>query len=249
MGQKAPKLGNKKSHIGLRRPDGEAVTVREFEPADEPEVLRIFHEGLMEMVPDTAFRGLRHHPESLLLYAAITVVSSALTMCWWLILLLPALVVGARYFYSRRVIHGYLVEAMSRDMGNIEGFYMKSPGSCLWVAVLDQKVVGVVAAVGQQKEPGGAVELRRMCVDRRYRRCGVGIALGKRLLEFAAASSCSSVNLGTTAYTPAAHRLYQHLGFQCVGVTEGYVTPGSRQSLPERLFYRVRYHHYTYKVT
>lgn len=249
MGAKGPKLGNKKSNVGLGSPAGETVTVREFEPADEPEVMRIFHQGLMEMIPNIAFRGLTHHPESLLLYAAITVVSLALTMCWWVILLLPALVVGARFFYCRRVIHGYLAKAMSGDMGDIEGYYMKSPGSCLWVAVLSQKVIGVVAADGRQDEEGRAVELRRMCVDRRYRRCGVGMALGKRLLEFAAASGYSSVKLGTTAYTPAAHQLYRRLGFQCVGVTNGYATPGSTQSLPERLFYRVRCHHYTYKVS
>lgn len=49
-----------------------AVVVREYEPADNAQVLAIFHEGLMEMVPDTAFRALRHHPESVLLYAAVT---------------------------------------------------------------------------------------------------------------------------------------------------------------------------------
>lgn len=48
------------------------VVVRNFESADYPDVERIFIDGLMEMVPDTAFRGLKRHPESLLLYAAMT---------------------------------------------------------------------------------------------------------------------------------------------------------------------------------
>lgn len=48
------------------------LVVREFEPADKQEVQQLFHDGMMEMVADTAFRGLRHHPESLLLYAAMT---------------------------------------------------------------------------------------------------------------------------------------------------------------------------------
>uniref|UniRef100_A0A3P8TFT9 N-acetylaspartate synthetase n=1 Tax=Amphiprion percula TaxID=161767 RepID=A0A3P8TFT9_AMPPE len=128
-------------------------------------------------------------------------------------------------------------------MGDIEGFYMKSPGSCLWVAVLDDHVVGVVAAVGQQ-DSGGAVELQRMSVDQRYRQCGIGVALGQKVVEFAAAHGYSSVVLGTTAYSPAAHKLYQGLGFCCVGVTNGYVTPGARQCLLEQIFYRVRHHHY-----
>lgn len=119
--------------------------------------------------------------------------------------------------------------------------------SCLWVAVLEGKVVGVVAAVGQWKS-GGAVELQRMCVDRSYRRCGVGVALGRKVLEFAVTRRCSSVVLGTTAYTRAAHQLYRRLGFRCVGVTNGYVTPGARCSLLERIFYRVRHHHYSLDV-
>lgn len=48
------------------------IVVRKYEPADKPQVQLIFYEGLMEMVQDTAFRGLRHHQESVLLYAAVT---------------------------------------------------------------------------------------------------------------------------------------------------------------------------------
>lgn len=119
--------------------------------------------------------------------------------------------------------------------------------SCLWVAVLEGRVVGVVAAVSQQKS-GGAVELRRMAVDQSYRGCGVGVALGRKVLEFAATHRYFSVVLGTTAYTHAAHRLYQRLGFRCVGVTNGHLTPGARWSFLEQIFYRVRHHHYCMDV-
>lgn len=119
-------------------------------------------------------------------------------------------------------------------------------GSCLWVAVLEGKVVGVVAAVGEQN--GQEVELQRMCVDQSYRRHGVGTALGRKFLEFAVAHGYSYVFLGTTAYTDAAHMLYVRLGFRCVSVTNGYATPGSTQSLLQRLFYRVRHHHYILDV-
>lgn len=108
--------------------------------------------------------------------------------------------------------------------------------------------MGTVAAVGQQKESGGAVVLQRMSVDQRYRKCGVGVVLGRKVLEFAAHYGYSSVILGTTAYAPAAHRLYQRLGFCCVGVTNGYATPGGRQSLLEQIFYRVLHHHYRIDV-
>lgn len=104
-------------------------------------------------------------------------------------------------------------------------------------------MVGIVAAVKDQKSDG-VVILRRMAVDQDYRQRGIGIALGQKLLEFAVANKYSSVVLGTTAYTSAAHKLYRKLGFSCVRVTNGYVTPGFRLSLLEKIFYRVSHHHY-----
>ncbi|XP_038842780.1 N-acetylaspartate synthetase-like [Salvelinus namaycush] len=120
--------------------------------------------------------------------------------------------------------------------------------SCLWVAVLEGSVVGVVAACALRGE-AGTVELHRMSVDRRCRQRGVGVALGRKVLQFAADRGYLSVVLGTTAYSPAAHQLYQTLGFRCVGVTKGYATPGVSRSVPEQLFYRVSHHHYLMDMT
>lgn len=226
------------------------IVVRKYESKDKLEVQRIFSEGMLEMVRDTAFTGLPHHPESLLLYFALTIACVLISSCWWMIILLPAVVLCGRYFYSSRVIHIYLKHSMSTDMADIAGFYLKSPAdSCLWVAVMDGKVVGLVAAVTQE-QTSGVVELQRMSVDRRYRCCGVGMALGRKVLEFASTHGYSWVTLGTTAYQPAAHKLYKRLGFRCVGVTNAYRSPiaGTRPSLLEWLFYRVHYHHYSLKV-
>ncbi|XP_030000738.1 N-acetylaspartate synthetase-like isoform X1 [Sphaeramia orbicularis] len=231
----------------LGKTEAHSIVVRSFEPSDKLEVQRIFYEGMMEMVSDTAFRGLRHHPESLLLYAAFTIGCLVITQCWWVIGLLPVSVLCARYFCSRRVIHAYLDCALQTDMGDVEGFYMKSPDSCLWVAVLEGKVVGLVAAVGHRTQTG-TVELQRMSVDQNCRRRGVGMVLGRKVLEYAVTGGYSTVVLGTTAYNSAAHRLYQSLGFSCVGVTNGYTAPGTRQSVLERVFYRVRHHHYSLDV-
>lgn len=219
--------------------------VREYESRDRPEVLMVFSEGMEEMVKDTAFRGLRHHPESLLLYLALTVAVLWISSCWWVIVLLPAALLYGRYFFSNRVIHNYLQHALNTDMADIEGFYMRSTDSCLWVAVLDGKVVGLVSALCHH-ESRDAVVLQRMSVGHRYRCRGVGMALGQKVLEFASTRGYSKVILGTTAYQPAAHRLYMRLGFQCTGVTNGYRSDaaGTGPSLLERVFYRVQHHHY-----
>lgn len=50
----------------------DAVFIREFERGDEEEVRRIFNEGIMERIPNTAFRGLRQQPKTQFLYALLT---------------------------------------------------------------------------------------------------------------------------------------------------------------------------------
>lgn len=50
----------------------DAVFIREFERGDQEEVRRIFYEGIMERIPNTAFRGLRQQPKTQFLYALLT---------------------------------------------------------------------------------------------------------------------------------------------------------------------------------
>lgn len=74
MEEKACKRVDEGLDSGLKTQNGRnlSIIVREFKYEDNPEVQKIFYEGMMEMITDTAFRGLRFHPESLLLYAALT---------------------------------------------------------------------------------------------------------------------------------------------------------------------------------
>ena len=40
----------------------------------------------------------------------------------------PLILMGARYYYSRKVIHGYLDCALHTDMADIEAYYMTPAG-------------------------------------------------------------------------------------------------------------------------
>ncbi|XP_011372998.2 N-acetylaspartate synthetase isoform X1 [Pteropus vampyrus] len=166
----------------------------------------------------------------------------ALTRSLLLTCLVPAGLLGLRYYYSRKVVLAYLDCALHTDMADIEQYYMKPPGSCFWVAVLDGNVVGIVAA--RAHEADNTVELLRMSVDSRFRGKGIAKALGRKVLEFALVHNFSAVVLGTTAVKVAAHRLYESLGFRHVGSSDRYVLPGMTLSLAERLFFQVRYHRY-----
>ncbi|XP_076829559.1 N-acetylaspartate synthetase [Brachyhypopomus gauderio] len=218
------------------------VWIREYERADHAEVHRIFCEGIMERIPNSAFRGLKQQPHTQFLYAVLTVMCFVMTKSIMLTFCTPFILMGTRYYYSRKVILSYLDCALHTDMADIEGYYMKPTGSCFWVAVLEGRVVGIVAAQG--REDDNTVELRRMSVDSRFRGKGIAKALGRRVLEFAMLNNYSAVVLGTTAVKMAAHKLYESLGFQRVGESEDYTLPGMSRSAMERLFFQIRYSRY-----
>ncbi|XP_065453199.1 N-acetylaspartate synthetase isoform X2 [Chrysemys picta bellii] len=162
--------------------------------------------------------------------------SLLLTCCF------PIFLMGMRYYFSRKVILSYLECALHTDMSDIENYYMKPPGSCFWVAVLDGNVVGIVAARGNEED--NTMELRRMSVDSNFRGKGIAKALGRKVLEFAMLNNYSSIILGTTAVKVAAHKLYESLGFKHVGIIEHYTLPGMTHSILERMFFQLRYHRY-----
>uniref|UniRef100_A0A8V0Z3N2 N-acetylaspartate synthetase n=1 Tax=Gallus gallus TaxID=9031 RepID=A0A8V0Z3N2_CHICK len=223
-------------------PKRDNVYIREFHPSEQEVVRRIFYEGIMERIPNTAFRGLKQQPLTQLLYALMAVMCFVVTKSFLLTCCLPIFLMGMRYYFSRKVILHYLDCALHTDMSDIEQYYMKPPGSCFWVAVLDGNVVGIVAARGNEED--NTVELRRMSVDSNYRGKGIAKALGRKVLEFAMLNNYSSVVLGTTAVKMAAHKLYESLGFKHVGVVEHYALPGMTHSLLERMFFQLRYHRY-----
>ncbi|XP_053716728.1 N-acetylaspartate synthetase [Synchiropus splendidus] len=232
----APALSEQKD---VRR---DAVFIREFERGDEEEVRRIFCEGIMERIPNTAFRGLRHQPRIQFLYALLTVMCFFMTKSFTLTCCAPIILMGARYYYSKKVIHNYLDCALHSDMADIEAYYMRPSGSSFWVAVFDGRVVGIVAAQG--REDDNTVELRRMSVDSCYRGKGIAKALGRRVLEFAVRNNYAAVVLGTTAVKLAAHKLYESLGFRQTSQNPDHRLPGMSRSPLERLFFQIRHSRY-----
>ncbi|XP_055488230.1 N-acetylaspartate synthetase isoform X1 [Leucoraja erinacea] len=241
-GTSSPAAPLEAAAAGDQRRKRDAVFIREFEHSDRESVRRIFYEGIMERIPNTAFRGLKQQPRIILLYLSLTVMCFYLTESLLLICCVPILLLGSRYHYSRKVIVSYLECALQTDMSDIEQYYMKPAGSCFWVAILDGNVVGIVAARGNEED--NTVELCRMSVDFDQRGKGIAKALGRKVLEFAVLNNYSAVVLGTTAVKMAAHKLYESLGFRRVGVTDHYVLPGMTLSALEKVFFQVRYHRY-----
>ncbi|XP_069488227.1 N-acetylaspartate synthetase isoform X1 [Ambystoma mexicanum] len=223
------------------------VYIREFQPSDQESARRIFYEGILERISSTAFRGLKQEPLIQIIYVLVTVLCFVVTKSLLTTCCLPIILMGLRYYYSRKVILSYLECALHTDMSDIEHYYMKPPGSCFWVAALDGNVVGIVAARGNEEE--NVLELRRMSVDSKYRGKGIAKALGRKVLEFAMVNNYSSIVLGTTAVKMVAHKLYESLGFEHVGIVENYILPGMTHSISERMFFQLRYHRYRLQLS
>ncbi|XP_037685181.1 N-acetylaspartate synthetase isoform X2 [Choloepus didactylus] len=107
---------------------GSGLCIREFRAAEQEAARRIFYDGIMERIPNTAFRGLRQHPRTQLLYALLAALCFAATRSLLLTSLVPAALLGLRYYYSRKVVLAYLDCALHSDMADIERYYMKPPG-------------------------------------------------------------------------------------------------------------------------
>ncbi|KAM9792585.1 N-acetylaspartate synthetase-like [Neosynchiropus ocellatus] len=264
-----------------------SVVVREYQAKDRQSVIQIYSLGILELVVDTAFRSLKFHTESLLLYFLFTVNDDVLfaeltsrvkrgvnftgclepiisgragtnsrwpfvvcfmvTKSWWMLGLVPALVLCARYYCSRLVVHNFLKYVLSADLRDIEEYYMNSPDRSFWVAEKEGKVVGVVGAIGDRTT--GSLELQRMSVDSNCRKCGLGKALCRKVIAYAATEKYTSIKLGTVGYTGAAPRLYESVGFGLSGVTNGFQLPGTtRHNLFFRIFFRVQQSRYRLNI-
>jgi len=82
-----------------------------------------------------------------------------------------------------------------------------------WVAVIDDEVIGCVAAIPSTLYPGQAVELLRMSVHREYRRKGVASKLISHLSKWALSKNIKKIHLDTLSAMENAILFYQSNGF------------------------------------
>ncbi len=98
------------------------------------------------------------------------------------------------------------------DLADIGGFYKTGNGN-FWVAVQGEEVVGTIAL----KDIGNAqTALRKMFVaqDWRGREKGIAASLLQTALAWAKDRGLTDIYLGTTPHFLAAHKFYEHNGFQ-----------------------------------
>lgn len=97
----------------------------------------------------------------------------------------------------------------------------RDPNHKLIVAEVDGRLVGsadlvIVPNLSHRGLPWAVME--NVIVDESMRRRGVAAAMVKHLVELARESGCYKIGLSSSRKRPAAHRMYESLGFKQYGL-------------------------------
>jgi len=111
--------------------------------------------------------------------------------------------------------HGFRLpveEAVERDVATIAKF--QPPGGRLLVAFESEAAIGTAC---MRRIGADTCEIKRMWVDPRSRRGGVGRAMLDRLIDAARTVGYARVRLDSPDFMTAAHGLYRSRGFTEIG--------------------------------
>ncbi|KAM4672715.1 N-acetyltransferase family 8 member 3-like isoform 1-T3 [Amazona ochrocephala] len=194
--------------------------IRQYQDKDFDAVRTLFARGMLEHSPAGYRHVLRSGRVQLLLLILFVLVRAAGGF-WLLGLGAVALAFVAIWLLVRTYCTAYVRQALSTDLADVRGSYLRSPHSCFWVAEAGGAVVGMVA-VEPPEDPAErevALELKRMSVSREHRGWGISGALCREVLSFARARGFGAVVLSTSVVQVAAQRLYESQGFRKVGAS------------------------------
>ena len=96
------------------------------------------------------------------------------------------------------------------DLKNIPEIYLNNNGN-FWLALDDDKVIGVVALRDHEKGRG---YLKRMYLNEKYRGKGISQKLLTTLIDFAKNKGYKTIFLGTEEKNIVANKFYQKEGFE-----------------------------------
>ena len=102
------------------------------------------------------------------------------------------------------------------DLKDIKSCYQQGGGE-FWVARDNGKVIGTIGIM--MKENRCAV-MKKFFVDSEYRSQKVGLALYKKLLEYAENAGVKHIILDTPSVAKASHRFYEKAGFRIIELSE-----------------------------
>jgi ribosomal protein S18 acetylase RimI-like enzyme len=219
--------------------DSGFVKVRVYESADQEAVLRIFHEGMIGLVPQGTFAvySVAAGPLAAACLTAAAVLHKVIGVKGVPSAAAGIVAFGGAMAYLWRLMRGAMVayanDQLSKDLRDIPGYYLCRADTHFWVAVDSfDTVVGCVALDSPVRDPADGAppaqcptkylaephfgELRRMSVSSAARGRGVALALHAELERFARAKGLGGIFLRTSSMQHAAVALYRKVGYTLV---------------------------------
>ncbi|XP_043914319.1 probable N-acetyltransferase CML5 isoform X2 [Protopterus annectens] len=198
-----------------RRERVPTFSIRCYEPKDYHVVRQMFKCCCLELVMP-GFRWSLRQPASIALFLVCGSISYALTYSLWYVILAATALAAVMYYACWRIFTDFMKLKLQTEMGNIEKYYIKPPGSCFWVAEADGKVIGTIA-VKRLPEHQEACELFRMFVQHKFCRCGLAKKLLETAFEFAKDYGYKTCHVQTNITQVPAVYMYKKMGFQQYG--------------------------------
>ncbi|KAM6960808.1 N-acetyltransferase 8 [Aplochiton taeniatus] len=188
------------------------LRIRKYKDEDDEVVKEIFTQGMSEHVPSSFMHLLKQPLTQMVLMCVFCALLASSKSFLLPILAVTLLLAGARqlviYLFS-----SYIDMSLKKDLSHIRETYIEQRDACFWVAEVNERVVGTVACLPAEREPG-LLELKRMSVKRRHRGKGIAKALCQTVADFTRSRGYPAVILYTSIVQTDAQRLYEAMGYQ-----------------------------------
>uniref|UniRef100_A0A3B3ZRF7 N-acetyltransferase domain-containing protein n=1 Tax=Periophthalmus magnuspinnatus TaxID=409849 RepID=A0A3B3ZRF7_9GOBI len=184
-------------------------SIRKYAPSDQPAVMSIFRDGIMEHVYPAFFKTLSH-PDHIGIALSISMAGYVLGgSSYFQAFLFGSAWAGLLYYCCNEIYEGYMEQRMAADMANVQTSYLDNPDSAFWVAETEvkgqQKSVGIAAVIGKQ--------LMHLVVAFPWRRNYFGSEMMQKVMDFCKERGYSRVVLDVSSSQTAAIALFQKFGF------------------------------------
>ncbi|KAJ7988877.1 hypothetical protein DPEC_G00313750 [Dallia pectoralis] len=187
------------------------MTIRRYETVDDAAVKEIFTMGMSEHVPSSFMHLLKQPLTQMILMGTFCALMASSRSLLLPVVAVTLLLAGAKQLVGH-LFNRYIDDSLRKDLNHIGKTYLEGEDTCFWVAESDGRVVGTVACMPSEKQPG-CMELKRLSVRRTHRGKGIAKALSRMVVDFTRERGFPAVVLYTSMVQTDAQKLYEHLGF------------------------------------
>ncbi|CAB1335694.1 unnamed protein product, partial [Coregonus sp. 'balchen'] len=210
------------------------ITIRRFEEDDKESVKEIFTMGMSEHVPSSFMHLLKRPLTQMILMVTFCALLASSKSILLPVVAVTLLLAGAKQLVGY-LFNSYIDTSLKKDLNHIQETYLENKDSCFWVAESDGRVVGSVACLPAEREPG-YMELKRLSVRRTHRGMGIAKALSRTVADFSRERGFPAVILYTSVVQTDAQRLYENMGYTrirefCVALVSGLLFTGGSDEM------------------